>query len=88
MKLKEQTFEKNLKKSQMDVLVAKPAKRSRYEDKGTVFYQGKTKIRSKKVQNFKKRRLVDMAILNLDLDLANAGELLPPLLCSSNALTI
>ena len=33
MKLKEWNFEKNLKKSQMDVPVAKAAKRSRDEDK-------------------------------------------------------
>jgi hypothetical protein len=80
MKLKEWNFEKNLKKSQMDVLVAKAAKRSTDEDKDTVFYHGKTEISSQRVQNFKKRRLADIATVNLDLDLANAGELLYPFL--------
>lgn len=82
MKLKEWNFEKNLKKSQMDALVAKAAKRSRDEDKDTVFYHGKTEISSKRVQNFKKRRVADIATVNLDRDLADAGELLYPFFSS------
>ena len=74
MKLKEWNFEKNFKKSQMDVLVAKAAKRSTDDDKDTVFYHGRTEISSQKVQNFKKRRLADIATVKLDLELANAGK--------------
>jgi hypothetical protein len=72
MKLKEWNFEKNLKKSQMDVLVAKAAKRSRDENKDTIFYYGSTEISNQKIRNFKKRRMVEIA--NLNLELANAGE--------------
>lgn len=60
MQVKEWSFDKNLSRSDMTILVAKSEKRAREEGKETVFYSRGQEISSDKFVQFKKRKLEDV----------------------------
>jgi hypothetical protein len=56
LKLKEWGFEKYVPATTMKILVAKAERRARVENKETVFFHGKTRIASERIDLFKKRK--------------------------------
>ncbi|KAF8857715.1 hypothetical protein BDZ45DRAFT_423787 [Acephala macrosclerotiorum] len=59
MQIKEWQFDKNIRKNQMAILVAKAEKRARDVDKETTFYCNGKEIKPNKINNFKKRTQFD-----------------------------
>ncbi len=57
-KLKEWGYEKHLSQSDMKILVAKGEKRLREEGKGTDFFHHGIEVPKKKIETFKKRKVV------------------------------
>jgi hypothetical protein len=57
MKLKEWGYDKYLSTTEMQIVIAKAEKRAREEGKETMFFHGESQITTKRIENFKKRKL-------------------------------
>jgi phosphotransacetylase len=57
-KLKEWRFDKYISASDMDIVVAKAAKRSRDEGKETIFFVGEAQILPDRIEQFKRRKTI------------------------------
>ena len=57
-KLKEWRFDKYISASDMDIVVAKAAKRSRDEGKETIFFLGEAQILPDRIEQFKRRKTI------------------------------
>ena len=67
MKLKECGFVKYLLAADMNILIAKAAKRRREEGEETAFFHGSVEIKPAKFENFKSERLGKLLTFSLQV---------------------